>query len=237
MTTGRRTIFAGAARLALPLFAVSVLATGAAAQTAVIDEGTFRLSVRGTAVGTETFSIRRSGSGAAATIVAQGRVVLDTGEQTRAVLQVEGPDLRPSAYHIEVTGTETQSIRGQAAGNRFRAQIVSTAGEMMREYLASDGAVVLDEGVAHQHYFVAAHLGADGRVPMIVPRESRQISAQVTDEGSESIQVAGQSVNARRLEIQPSGMAARTVWVDGENRVLRLSIPDEGYLAERTALP
>lgn len=212
-------------------------ATAAQAQTSVIDEGTFRLSVRGTPVGTETFTIRRSGSGANTTTVAQGRVVLDTGEQTRALLQVEGPGLRPSAYQIEVTAPERQSISGQATGNRFRATIVSTAGEQMREYLASDGAVVLDDGVAHQHYFLIAGLEADGRVPIIIPRQSRQISASVTADGTEQIQVAGQQVSARRFSIQPAGTPTRTVWVDSQNRVLRVHIPDEAYVAERTALP
>lgn len=231
MTVESRTFLACVALVTAPLLAPSVQA-----QTAVVDEGTFRLTVRGTAVGTETFSIRRTGSGAAATTVAQGRVVLDSGEQTRALLQVEGPSLRPSAYQIEVTGPDRQSIRGQAAGNRFRAQIVSTSGEMMREYLASDGAVVLDDAVAHHHFFLAAHAG-NGRIPVILPRQSRQITAEVSDAGREQIQIGGQSIEARKLEIRPADMPVRTVWVDDQNRVLRLRIPDDGYVAERTALP
>ena len=232
MTVRRNTFLALMALLAAPQ-----LSAATRAQTTVIDEGTFRLTVRGAPVGTETFSIRRSGSGDAATTVAQGRVVLDTGEQTRALLQVEGPDLRPSAYHIEVTGPDRQSIRGQAAGNRFRAQIVSTAGEMMREYLASDGAVVLVDDVAHQYYFLAEHADANGRTPVILPRQSRQISAQIAEAGTEPIQIDGRTVQARRLEVQPAGMPTRTVWVDQQNRVLRLRIPDEEYMAERTTLP
>lgn len=212
-------------------------AAGVTAQTTVIDEGTFRLSVRGTPVGTETFSIRRSGEGPTATTVAQGRIVLDSGEQTRALLQYEGPGLRPSAYQIEVTGPEKQSITGQATGNRFRATIITTAGEQMREYLASDGALVLDDGVAHQYYLLASSVDDGGRVPIIIPRQSRQISARVTDAGPEQIAVAGRNVQARRIRVEPAGLAPRLVWVDSQGRVLRLSIPDEGYLAERGELP
>ncbi|HUE76715.1 MAG TPA: hypothetical protein VMM83_02135 [Longimicrobiales bacterium] len=212
-------------------------AAPAAAQTTVIDEGSFRLSIKGTPIGTETFAIRRTGTGDAATLIAQGRIVLDTGEQTRALLQVEGPGLRPSAYQIEVTGPETQSIRGQAAGNRFRATIVSTAGETMREYLASEGAVVLDDGVAHQHYFLAEAAGDGGAVPIIIPRQSRQVSASVTNAGSDNIRVGGGTVAARRLEIEPAGLPLRIVWVDSQGRVLRLEIPDNDFVAERTALP
>lgn len=208
-----------------------------AAQTTVVDEGTFRLSVRGTPVGTETFAIRRTGTGDAATHVAQGRIALDSGEQTRALLQVEGPGLRPSAYQIEVTGPEKQSIRGQAAGSRFRATIVSTGGETMREYIASEGAVVLDDGVAHQYFFLAAAAPEGGDVPVIIPRQSRQISASVTRGSTENVTVAGSQVSARRFVVEPSGLSRRIVWIDHQGRVLRLEIPEDNFVAERTALP
>jgi hypothetical protein len=207
------------------------------AQTTVLDEGSFRLSVRGSAVGTETFTIRQSGTGATASIVAQGRITLDTGDQTRALLQVDGPGLRPAAYQIEATGMDRLTVRGQAAGNRFRAQVVSSTGETMREYLIAEGAVVLDDGVAHHHYFVATLAARDGRIPVIVPRQNRQVTATVRATGQETIEVGGQRVSARRLAFEPEGLPARTLWVDGQGRVLRLSIPEQGYLAERTALP
>lgn len=222
-----------------PVVVLAALLGGAsaAAQTTVLDEGTFRLTVRGTPVGTETFTIRRTGTGAGAAVVAQGRITLDSGEQTRALLQVDGPGLRPAAYQIEVTGTDPQTIRGQAAGNRFRAQIVSPTGETMREYLISDGAIILDDGVAHHHYFIAARTAAGTAIPVIVPAQNRQLTGTLRDAGQETIAIAGQNVAARRLVFEPTGMPARTLWVDGEGRILRLSISDNGYVAERTALP
>lgn len=226
-----------ARHLALALALAGLAAPMASAQSAVLDEGSFRLSVRGTPVGTETFTIRRTGSGANATTVVQGRIVLDSGEQTQAVLELQGAGLRPAAYQIEVRGGNRQNITGRAAGNRFRATIVSDAGEQMREYLVSENAVILDDGVAHQHYFIAEAGGSGGRVPVIIPRQNRQVTAQVRIIGSESIQVAGRQVSARRISIEISGLDPRTVWVDAQNRVLRLWIPDQDMLAERTALP
>ncbi|MFP4622665.1 MAG: hypothetical protein ACLFRX_00655, partial [Gemmatimonadota bacterium] len=81
-------------RNTLALIAALALAGPAVAhaQTTVVDEGTFRLHIRDTPVGTETFTIRRSGSGAGAATAAQGRVVLDSGERTRSLLRLEGPD-------------------------------------------------------------------------------------------------------------------------------------------------
>ncbi|HUG41382.1 MAG TPA: hypothetical protein VMM12_12920 [Longimicrobiales bacterium] len=225
------------ARISAMLALATLAAAPAAAQTTVIDEGSFRLSIRGTPVGTETFAIRRSGTGDATTHVAQGRIALDSGEQTRALLQIEGPGLRPSAYQIEVTGPEKQSIRGQAAGNRFRATIVSTSGETMREYIASEGAIILDDGVAHQYYFLAGVAAQGGRVPVIIPRQSRQISATVTAAGTETLRVAGSQVSAHRIVVEPAGLSRRIIWVDDQGRVLRLEIPDDSFVAERTSLP
>lgn len=210
-------------------------ASFAVAQTTTLDEGSFRLSIRGTVVGTETFSIQRSGSGANATTVAQGRIILDTGEQTRAVVQLQGSEMRPSAYQIEVTGDDRINITGRSAGNRFRATIVSTSGEQMREYLVDDGAVIIDDGIAHQHYFIAASTA--GRLPIIVPRQSRQVTATVRREGTETIQVADRQVDGQRITVDISGMDNRTVWVDDRNRVLRMHIPQQDLTAERTALP
>lgn len=225
------------APLALGFLALLTSATLGSAQTTVIDEGTFRITVRGSAIGTETFTIRRSGAGANANTVAQGRTILDTGDQTRTVLQFRGTELRPTAYQIEVTGDNRQSITGRAAGNRFRATVVSTTGEQMREYLIDDNAVIIDDGVAHQHYFIAVAVDGDGSVPIIVPRQSRQAVARVRDGGTETVQVGGRQVTAHRLAIEIAGMDDRTLWVDDRDRVLRLHIPQQDLTAERTTLP
>lgn len=214
-----------------------LFAAPVSAQTTVIDEGTFRITIRGSEIGTENFTIRSSGSSANAATVAQGRIVLDTGEQTRTVLELRGPGLRPSAYQIEVSGDGRQSVRGRATGSRFRATIVSSSGERMREYLISDRAVILDDGMAHHHYFLAASLDGGSTVPVIMPRLSQQTTAQIRDRGTETIEVAGQNVSARHLDIEISGLDDRTIWVDGQNRVLRIRIPAQDMAAVRTALP
>ncbi len=226
------------ARMSAAIALALLAATGnAQAQSQTIDQGSFRLLVRGQPVGTETFTIQRKGEGPSSVVVAQGRVALDNGDETRILLQTDGPDLRPAGYQIEVTGADKQSIRGQVAGNRFRAQIVSSAGEMMREYLTSDGAVIIDDDVAHQYYFLSPHLQNGARVPIIIPRESRQISATIAADGNDSVEIDGHQVSARKFTVTPAGMPARTIWFDGQGRVLRLSVPGQNFVAERTALP
>lgn len=212
-----------------------------AAQTVTLDEGSYRISIGGKEVGTEVFSIRQNGSGATAVIIAVGRIVLD-GEkgpqQLSSELQVAGGTLRPAAYEVRVQGASSEQIKGRVVGGRFSAQIVSPAGEMMREYLAGDGAVVVDEGVAHQYYFVARRAdGKSTRMPVIIPRLNRQVIAEVADGGPEKIAIAGRSFEAHKYVISPAGNPRREIWVDAEGRVLRLEIPDRNFVAQRVAAP
>lgn len=216
-------------------------AEGASAQDTKIDDGTFRLLVGGREVGRETFSIRRAGEGEAAVTIAQGRVVRSdpgaAGEVT-SNLQVNGPALRPASYQLEVRGDERERITGRVTGGRFSARITSSAGEMMREYLAGEGAVVLDDGIAHHHYFLGGRGGAgDFSVPVIVPRRSRQISANVRDEGRASVQAGGSTVSATHFVVELSEGPLRHVYLDEAGRVLRVEIPDLDFTAVRVELP
>ena len=200
------------------LWALVISLVGAAsvapAQTVTLDEGSFRISVGGREVGTEVFSVRQNGSGENAVIIAVGRVVLDSEK-----------------------GPQELSSELQVAGG-FSAQIVSPAGEMMREYLAGDGAVVVDEGVAHQYYFLARR--ADGKsagMPVIIPRLSRQVVAQVAFGGADKIAIAGRSYDALKYTVTAPGTPGREVWTDSEGRVLRLEIADRKFIAQRVAAP
>ncbi len=223
----------------------SLIAVGAfaplAAQTETLDEGTFRILVSGAEVGMETFSIKQSGTGADAVVIAKGRVVLDAskgGQQIQANVQLSGPTLRPAAYEVEVRGGDAQGIRATVRGSRVSARITSSAGENMREYLVSDGAVLVDEGVAHQYFFLARRAtGSSTNIPIVMPRQSKQVTASVTARGEETIQVAGKSIQARHLVVQPAGSAVVDVWADAQGRILKVEIPSRNYVAVRTALP
>jgi hypothetical protein len=213
----------------------------AAAQTALLDEGTFRILVSGREVGVETFSIRQNAAGAEAVVIAQGRVVIDAaggGSEVVANVQLAGAGLRPVAYDVELRGGDARRINARVTGSRASARTVSTAGETMREYIVSDGAVLLDDGVAHHYYFIAQRAAAGATsTPIVVPRESRQIQATIESGGSETISAGGQNVQARKLVVTPAGGDPRSVWVDGQGRVLRVEIEARQYVAVRTALP
>jgi hypothetical protein len=204
-----------------------------------VDQGTFRVSVDGRDVGTEEFSITQSGSGAVAVTLASGKVDLRLAEGTLQLsprLRAQGVGADPVQYQVDVAGDAPERVVGTIGGGRVSAKIVTAAGEQLREYVASAGAVVLDEGVAHHYYFLATRTHA-GRVPIIVPRDNRQVMATVSSRGEESVQVGGRTVRLFHLLVQPQGGTEANVWVDDLNRVIKVEIPGSHYLAVRTELP
>ncbi len=222
--------------------ALTVTAAPAAlrAQGAVLDRGSFRLTLGGQEVGTETFTIRQDGTGPAAITIAQGTVTLDTGsvaQELTSWLRLTPGGGRAAEYRLNIQGSAHEQLTGAMAGGRFSARIVSPAGEMMREYLASDGAVVVDEGIAHQYYFLAQRAGSStARIPVLVPRESRQVVVTVTPSGSQGLDIGGRHIDARHLVVTGGGQPDHEVWVDGDGRVLRVSIPSSGFVATRTSI-
>lgn len=219
--------------------ALTLGATPAIGQFVADDEGVFDVRVGGRSVGTEEFRIRQSGSGAGAEIVANSRVdlVLPTGTVDLVTsLRTAGFQAQPVGYEVTVGGTAPRKIVGTIGEGRFSARIATPSGEQMREYLASPEATVLDDGVAHHYYFLARR-GREGRIPVIVPRENRQVMATVSNAGAENVTIGDTLVSLYRLDVQPDGGETRHVWLDDLGRVIRVDIPSRGYVAVRTELP
>jgi len=225
-------------RIRNALFAAVLLVAPAGAQ-GVNDQGTFRVYVGGSEVGTEQFSIRQTGNGPTAELVAAGQVTLRLPSGSLELtprLRARGPQADPASYQVDVGGDSPRRIVGNVADGRFTARIVTASGEQLREYVAASGAVVLDEGVAH-HYFFLANRTHSGNVAVIVPRENRQVVARVVDQGQEQVEVGGARVAAYHLVVTPRESGPHHVWVDALNRVLRVEIPDRQYRAVRTEVP
>ncbi|HEV2150594.1 MAG TPA: hypothetical protein VGR37_24565 [Longimicrobiaceae bacterium] len=227
-------------RNALRLVPILLLAAAApvGAQT-VVDQGTFQISVGGQPAGREEFSIRQSGSGRGAEVAASGRVEVTLPGGTLELtprLRARGLDAAPVSYQVDVGGDSPSRLLGQVGAGRFSARIVSASGEQLREYVASDRALVLDDGVAHHYYFLAQR-ERSGTVPVIVPRENRQAMATVSSMGEERVTIGGATVNLFHLVVRIPGSGERHVWVDALNRVIRVRIPESGYEAVRTEVP
>ena len=228
-----------ALRLTLLLGTLLAAASPLAAQSGAEDAGTFRILINGREVGTEEFRVRQTGGGTNAEIVATGRVsiTLPTGPLTLTPrLRASGFRADPVAYEVTVEGDGDRRISGTVGDGRFSARITTGSGEQLREYVASNGATVLDDGVAH-HYYLLARRVRNGQVPILIPRENRQVIATVSDRGEERVDVGGTQATLFHLVVQPAGGDERHVWIDSLSRVIRVEIPADGYLAVRTELP
>jgi hypothetical protein len=210
------------------------------AQSVTLDQGTFRITVDGREAGTENFTIRRSGSGEEAQVIATAEIQMQVPEgraDIRPALQAAGSDMAVSAYQVKISGAIQEEVYVTLGERRFLTTVRSERGEREREFRATPGTLVLDPGIAHQYYFLATRMGeSGGTFPVISPREGRQFDLRVTVVGSESVTIGGTSVQARRLRLEGGG-GTRELWVNGEGRVLRLEHAETGYVAIRQSAP
>lgn len=203
-------------------------------QVEIVDQGRFVITREGRRIGTEDFVIRRTpGAGGD---VFTGTATVAYSERRLAPALRTDPQGSPLAYQMEIrVGPEVQeSLRGQIGRGRFSARVRTPGGESAKEYIVSDGAIILDDEVFHQYYFLGMTTRT-GSVPVVIPRRNEQVTMRVQGEGSESVEVAGTRVTARHLEINDPGGAKRDVWLDSQGRVLKVTI--NGVTATRDELP
>lgn len=207
------------------------------AQTVVLDEGEFTIFVEGQRAGTESFAIRRNGTGPEAIVIAEGIVTIrgPAGpSQMRPILQARA-DLAPVQYLNQLEGQEVSDVQIRSQGQHFIAAIRSSEGERERELRAREGTVILDLRVAHHYFFVAARTErVGGAIPVVEPQSGRQLRLEVAAVDDVSITIAGASVPARRVRLG-TGDQIRDVWFDDLGRVLQVDIPEAAYRAVRTS--
>jgi hypothetical protein len=223
------------------LLPTAMLPAPVAAQSVTVDQGTFRVLSGGQDAGTEEFAIRRAGSGADQQVIATAEIRLalpDGSTSLVPLLRATGGDMAVSAYQIKVSGSVQEEVMMELGGGRYVSRVRSERGEREREYRAATGTVLLDQGVAHQYYFLALRVtNGSVAVPAISPREGRQFELTVsTVSAATSVQLGEGSTQARHLRVEGDG---RTVdlWVDAESRVLRVEDRERGYTAVRTRAP
>jgi hypothetical protein len=210
------------------------------AQAVTLDEGIFQITIDGRPSGTEEFSIRRSGTGANAQIIAAGEILMEVPEgrlDLRPALRADGGDMAVSAYQIRISGHRQEEINVTLAERRYLSNVRSERGEQEREFRATAGTLLLDTGVAHQYYFLSTRFpSGGGTAPVIVPREGRQFDLRVTEVARETVTIGGQPIAARHLRLE-GNQDVRDLWVDSEGRVLRIEHAASGYVATRERAP
>ena len=220
----------------LTLLTLASLSSPAAAQS-VVDQGTFSIEIDGSVVGTEEFKIRRVGFNRSAIFIADGVVALgdESGSQEiRHLLRVSGSAGAAEAYELTLSGAEPLEITMNLARPRFVSRFESPEGQEEREFRAREETRIIEVMVAHHYYFVR-DLQEGESAPIIVPRDRREGTFSTGSIVEEELRLGRNRVAARRVSFMDDASEHR-VWFDRQGRVLRVEIPDLGYVATRTDL-
>ena len=208
-----------------------------ATQGIVVDQGEFSVTINNRTSGSEEFTIRRAGIGRDDAIFANAVVRFETagGQEVRPLLRASPPAGIATSYQVEVDGSDALALQLRLAGQlRYVAIISSALGEEHREFPALPDTRVLEQDVAHHYYFLRdAREGTT--IPVLEPRTRSRFLLQVSAPQDEELQLGQRLFQTRRVEFF-AGEDRRVVWYDRLGRVLRVSIPLRGYLAERTGV-
>lgn len=223
-------------RYAAVLPAALLAATSLSAQVTTVDEGRFIISRAGQRIGTEDFRIRRQASPGGDVLVAQATVAFDDRRLSPA-LRADSSGA-PLAYQVQVqVGSEVQEhLSGRIGRGRFSAQLRTPRGESAKEYIVADGALVLDDDVFHQYYFLGRS-ERTGAVPVVIPRRNAQVTMHVRPDGTELVAIGSAQVSARQLVLTEQDGSVRRVWLDSQGRVLKVALEGSGVVATRDEVP
>lgn len=223
--------------LTLVWLVAAVIVRPLSAQVATLDEGSFTITVSGERVGREDFRIRSTPGTTGPEIVATANVSYST-RRVLAQMRADSAGV-PSRYVIEVK--EGQSVEERVDGSVFRgrvsARLKNSRGESANEFVVSPGALVIDDDVFHQYYFITRRQSPVGPVTVIVPRRNTQVTIRVADGGTEKLTIGGSTLDARRFTIADPGGTNREVWADTAGRLLKVAIPSKGVVALRDDPP
>ena len=223
-------------RLHITSFAI-IVPLGLPAQSVVVDQGTFGLSIHGERIGSEDFIIRRAGLGNQAAFISRGVVVrtLDgASEEFTTLLRVTATEGTAAGYEFKSSRPVPVEIMLNASGPRYFSRFISGEGQEEREFRAEPGTRIVEQQVAHHLYFLGNVL-KDSTVHVIEPLSRTDREFLVSTQQDEEIRLGRNRVLARRV-IFTSADGDRIVWFDRQGRVLRVEIPTIGYLAEREDL-
>ncbi len=221
------------------LLSATLLAVPAAApsQVTVVDEGSFTISRSGTKIGRETFTIRRTPGPGGDVYVANATVEFDA-ERLSPALRADD-SFAPLAYQLEVRegGEVRERLRAIVGRGRISAQVKTAKGESTKEYIVADGALVLDDNVFHQYYFLARRASGASTVPVVIPQRNTQVVMRVSTQGNDAVSIGGRAISARLLVLTEPGGATRHIWVDDQGRVLKVALDARGITATRDEPP
>lgn len=206
------------------------------AQSAVVDEGTFMISRKGAPLGRESFRIVRTQAPGGQVFRATGQSALGDSRITTSL----GTDSLgiPVSYESELTvkGQMLQRLDGRGRPGRLSMLVRTRTGESAREYVLTNGTLLMDEDVIH-HFFFVPFASGGSQLGAISPRAGQQTHLQVESQGEDTIEIAGVSMPSRRFALTDLRGGTRQLWIDARGRLLKVTIPEKGLVAVRDDPP
>ncbi len=199
----------------------------------ILDQGTFILSLGGSTVGAEKFEIRSFPDKVEARAqiqlhLEQNGTSYDVQDAPELILD---PQLNPLSYSWTQKGTPAYHLSVD-----FRTSPVRIVGkpeqgpEDQREVALAPDTLVLDDNVIHHFQFVVDRYlrTSKGRQTFkaFVPQEGIPGELTVEDAGNDA------SAHLRHLLVT-SELARIDLWIDEQNRLQRVAIPDKQFEAIR----
>lgn len=222
--------------LTISSFAALVSAPAVRAQaSAVLDEGTLMVSRNGTPIGRESYRIVRAPGPGGQVYQARSSTALGT-DRVSAILGTDSTGV-PVTYEAEVTSASsvTDRLSGRGRPGRFSVLVQTRTGESAREYRLNNGALLIDQDVFHQYFFLGL-AGSHTRFNVISPRSQQEAMFQFEERGRETLDIGGRKIDSRHLALVGAS-GSRDVWLDARGRLLKVAIAADGLVALRDDAP
>jgi hypothetical protein len=209
----------------------------------VNDQGTFMLYVDGRSLGTEKFEIRSS----AGQVEARAQINLRV-EQEGKVLDVQAfpdlvldPRLNPLSYTWSQKGSQSSQLSVDFHSPPAHVRYKTISGEEeTRDFDLPADVLVLDDNVLHHYQLVVDRYrmtpGGRQTFHAFIPQEALPGILTVEDRGKEMVAVDGPPAPLDHLLVETE-MAKINLWVDGQQRLQRISVPEVHLEAYRKKSP
>jgi hypothetical protein len=196
------------------------------------DRGVFLLSAAGRTVGTEKFEIRSS----AHEVEAQADIHLHIEQNGKLIdletfpkLVLDG-QLNPLSYKWSQKGPQPSQLEVDFRAAPAKARFRTLSGEDdVRDFDLPRNVVLLDDNVIHHYQLIVDRYrmagGGKQTFHAFIPQEALPGTVTIEDAGPSAPNVEGGAANQRHLVVTTE-LAHIDLWVDAQQRLQRISIPE-----------
>lgn len=208
-----------------------------------LDQGTFIVRHDSLEVAREVFRLTagplgRAPAGCSCTIVTQARYDRHRPVVGLSAIVELGPDTQPRALQYDVTNGGAARILGERVRDRFTVRHLSRDSERARDFPTTGRIAVLDDSLFALYAAVAwltPLTGPPVAFTAVFARALRREALELRPLGPAETVVGGDLVTLEHLVVTGGAAGVVHVWIDPDGRLMKVEIPDRGWVAERAA--